>query len=122
MRTGADINYIKSDMFDGVDGVYDMILSNPPYIPTKDIKELEPEVRISEPHTALDGHEDGLYFYRILADKSAAHLKPGGRLIMEIGYDQAEDVSSLLEQNKFAEIKVIKDLAGHDRVVCGRRM
>lgn len=122
MRAGVDINYIRSDMFAGVSDVYDMILSNPPYIPTRDIEELEPEVRTSEPVGALDGHEDGLFFYRILAAESPSHLKAGGRLIMEIGYNQADDVCSLLEQNKFADIEVIKDLAGHDRVVCGRRI
>lgn len=122
MRAGVDINYIRSDMFTGVSGMYDMILSNPPYIPTRDIEELEPEVRTSEPVGALDGHEDGLFFYRILAAESPSHLKDGGRLIMEIGYNQADDVCSLLEQNKFADIEVIKDLAGHDRVVCGRRI
>lgn len=122
MRAGVDINYIRSDMFTGVSGVYDMILSNPPYIPTRDIEDLEPEVRTSEPVGALDGHEDGLFFYRILAAESPSHLKAGGRLIMEIGYNQADDVCSLLEQNKFADIEVIKDLAGHDRVVCGRRI
>lgn len=122
MRAGVDINYIRSDMFTGVSGMYDMILSNPPYIPTRDIEELEPEVRTSEPVGALDGHEDGLFFYRILAAESPSHLKAGGRLIMEIGYNQADDVCSLLEKNKFADIEVIKDLAGHDRVVCGRRI
>ena len=122
MRAGVDINYIRSDMFTGVSDVYDMILSNPPYIPTRDIEELEPEVRTSEPVGALDGHEDGLFFYWILAAESPSHLKAGGRLIMEIGYNQADDVCSLLEQNKFADIEVIKDLAGHDRVVCGRRI
>lgn len=122
MRAGVDINYIRSDMFTGVSGMYDMILSNPPYIPTRDIEELESEVRTSEPVGALDGHEDGLFFYRILAAESPSHLKAGGRLIMEIGYNQADDVCSLLEQNKFADIEVIKDLAGHDRVVCGRRI
>lgn len=122
MRAGVDINYIRSDMFTGVSNVYDMILSNPPYIPTRDIEVLEPEVRTSEPVGALDGHEDGLFFYRILAAESPSHLKAGGRLIMEIGYNQADDVCSLLEQNKFADIEVIKDLAGHDRVVCGRRI
>lgn len=122
MRAGVDINYIRSDMFTGVSDVYDMILSNPPYIPTRDIEDLEPEVRTSEPVGALDGHEDGLFFYRILAAESPSHLKAGGRLIMEIGYNQADDVCSLLEQNKFADIEVIKDLAGHDRVVCGRRI
>ncbi len=122
MRAGVDINCVRSDMFTGVDGIYDMILSNPPYIPTRDIGELEPEVRVSEPVGALDGHEDGLFFYRILVAESPSHLKAGGRLIMEIGYNQADDVCSLLEQNKFADIEVIKDLAGHDRVVCGRRI
>ena len=80
-----------------------------------------PEVVGHEPRLALDGMEDGLHFYKILAVQSGNFLKSGGLLIMEIGYDQAEDVSHLLENNNYTDITVIRDLAGLDRVVCGRR-
>ena len=115
------VDFIKSDMFEAVNGTYDYILSNPPYIRSSDIDELADEVKNMEPRLALDGTEDGLFFYRILASESGRFLNKGGALIMEIGYDQAEDVSRLLEENKFADIRVIKDLAGFDRVVCGWR-
>ena len=117
-----NIKIIDSDMFSNIDETYDIIVSNPPYIPTGDIDSLEPEVRNSEPVSALDGSKDGLKFYRILANKGAKYLKCGGSIFLEIGYNQAEDVKSLLENNKFADVRVIKDLAGLDRVVCGRRM
>ena len=117
----ADVEFIQSDMFDGVYGLYDVILSNPPYIRTDVIDGLEPEVKVCEPMMALDGGADGLYFYRILAKKSPSYLKANGLLMMEIGFDQAEDVSGLLEENQFTDIRVIRDLAGLERVVCGRR-
>lgn len=120
--SASNVSFVKSNMFDSVQGRYDMILSNPPYIPTKDIEELAPEVKVSEPMLALDGHEDGLFFYRILAEKSPNYLKENGVLCMEIGYNQAEDVCRLLSDNQFADIEVIKDLVGLDRVVCGRRI
>lgn len=115
------INFVHSDMFQNITGQYDLIVSNPPYIPSQDVLELMPEVLEHEPKLALDGHEDGLFFYRILAENSSKFLKSGGMLIMEIGYNQAEDVYALLEKNNYTDIRVIKDLAGHYRVVCGRR-
>lgn len=116
------VQLIQSDMFQQVDGKYQMIVSNPPYIRSGDIETLSEEVRTREPYMALDGHEDGLFFYKILAKESGTYLDSGCPLMMEIGYDQAEDVIKLLEENSFADIKVIKDLAGHDRVVCGWRI
>lgn len=113
----AQVKMIRSDLFSSVEGVYDMIVSNPPYIPTADIEDLMREVREHEPHLALDGSEDGLLFYRKLAEASGRYLVPGGALLLEIGYDQAADVSSLLEQAGFCDIHVKKDLAGLDRVV-----
>lgn len=77
------------------------------------------EVRVYEPLTALNGHEDGLYFYRRIAGRSPFHLKPGGRLYLEIGYDQGSSVSGLLKKHGFCQIEVKKDLAGLDRVVKG---
>lgn len=110
--------WIKSDMFEKVEGKYDMILSNPPYIPTTEIEKLMPEVKDHDPRMALDGDRDGLKFYRILAKEAPAFLKEGGSIFLEIGAEQAEDVSALLTENAFKEVKVVKDLAGLDRVIC----
>lgn len=96
---------------------YDVIVSNPPYIPTAVIETLEPEVRDHEPRLALDGREDGLYFYRRLAAESRGHLKDGGRIYFEIGCEQAEAVCGLLEAAGYTGITVVKDAPGLDRVV-----
>ncbi len=115
------VTFVKSNMFENIDGAFNLIVSNPPYIPTKDIFELEHEVKNEEPMLALNGHDDGLFFYRILAEESAKYLRHNGGIFMEIGYNQAEDVRNLLIKNNFTDISVIKDLAGLDRVVCGWR-
>ncbi|MFT4007017.1 MAG: peptide chain release factor N(5)-glutamine methyltransferase [Lacrimispora sp.] len=114
------ITLVESDLFDAFlkDRKFDVIVSNPPYIPTKVIEELQPEVRDHEPMLALDGKEDGLYFYRRLALESGSFLKPGGAVYFEIGYDQGEAVSGLLRESGFKDIQVIQDAAGLDRVVC----
>lgn len=114
------ITLVESDLFGSFpkDRKFDVIVSNPPYIPTKVIEELQPEVRDHEPMLALDGKEDGLYFYRRLALESGNLLKPGGAVYFEIGYDQGEAVSCLLRETGFKEIQVIQDAAGLDRVVC----
>lgn len=117
----SNVTFVHSDMFSDVEGKFDVILSNPPYIRSEEVLKLMPEVLVHEPHLALDGHEDGLFFYEILARESSKFLNPSGLLIVEIGYDQAEDVSRLLENNNFTDIRVIRDLAGLDRVVCGWR-
>ena len=109
----------RSDMFDNVTGNFDVIVSNPPYIPTVVIPKLMPEVRDFEPMDALDGKEDGLYFYRRIADECKKYLNPGGRILVEIGYDQGEAVSELFAQAGLSDVKVIKDLAKNDRVVSG---
>ena len=96
-----------------------MILSNPPYIPSDVIPELDPEVREHEPRMALDGTADGLFFYRRIVQESPSYLKEGGWLCMEIGYDQGAAVRQLMEARGFATVSVIKDLAGLDRVVSG---
>lgn len=120
-NNAGKVTFIKSDMFNGISDKYDFIVSNPPYISSKDILELETEVKDKEPMLALDGHEDGLFFYRILAEQSGKYLNPGGAVFFEIGYDQGTSVASLLEENNFTDIEVIKDLNGLDRVVCGWR-
>ena len=98
---------------------YDVIVSNPPYIRSDVIPTLSLEVKEHDPMLALDGHEDGLFFYRIITKASSEYLKRGGYLLYEIGYDQGEDVSALMKQNGFCDVKVVKDLAGLDRVVMG---
>lgn len=116
---------IKSDLFAGAyfkeeERSFDVIVSNPPYIPTEEIKKLQDEVRFYDPFMALDGKEDGLYFYRKITDEAEKYLKPGGWLLYEIGCEQGKDVGALLKKQGFEEIKIIKDLAGLDRVVRGR--
>ena len=115
----AEIKFVHTDMFSDITGEFDMIVSNPPYIPTKVIEGLEAEVRLHDPFSALDGKEDGLYFYRILAEESPRFLKKGGWIYMEIGHDQSAAVEALLKDAGFEEIRTEKDLAGLDRVVCG---
>ncbi len=111
--------FIQSNLFEKVEGSFDLIVSNPPYIRSQEIAGLMPEVREHEPHLALDGKEDGLYFYREIIRGAALHLKRGGQLFFEIGYDQGEDVKALLAANGYTEVAVVKDYAGLDRVVYG---
>lgn len=119
-RNGVDVRFFLSDMFKQVRGNFDVIVSNPPYIPTGVIQGLMPEVKDFEPHLALDGREDGLWFYRILTSEGKKYLKPGGFLMVEIGCDQGKAVKRLFQEEGYCEIKVIKDLAGLDRVVTGK--
>ena len=109
---------LQSDLFERVNGTYDMIVSNPPYIASEVIATLSEEVKDHEPMMALDGGTDGLDFYRIMIEKSPAYLAPKGMLFFEIGYDQGASVSQLMEKD-FENIHVIQDLAGLDRVVSG---
>lgn len=111
--------FIQSDLFEKVEGSFDLIVSNPPYIRSQEIAGLMPEVREHEPHLALDGKNDGLHFYREIIKEAMLHLKRGGQLFFEIGYDQGEAVQALLAANGYTEIAVVKDYAGLDRVVYG---
>ena len=113
----ADVSFIKSDMFKNIMEKYDIIVSNPPYIRPDVIKTLEPEVREHDPMLALDGGEDGLRFYRILAEEGKKHLARPGRIFMEIGYDQGKAVKEIFENEGFKEVVVKKDLCENDRVV-----
>lgn len=126
----AELNHVsdrlkltEGDLYEAVPAgaVYDLIVSNPPYIASGEIGSLMPEVRDHEPHMALDGGEDGLVFYRRILEGSGAYLKKGGWLIVEIGYDQGEAVSSMFIDNQYQSVQVIRDLAGMDRVVLGQR-
>ena len=118
-KIGVDANLVQSDLFENVSGKYDVIVSNPPYIRTSVIEELEEEVKLHDPFIALDGKEDGLYFDRKIVERSTVFLKNGGKLYFEIGHDQGEDVKKLMENTGFSSVSVKKDLAGLDRVVFG---
>lgn len=111
--------FIRSDLFEAVEGKFDLLVSNPPYICSDVIDTLMPEVREHEPRQALDGSADGLHFYRRILADCRAYLKPGGMLLFEIGYDQGEAVKRLMEENGFLEVEVKKDYGGLDRVVLG---
>lgn len=113
-------SFLKSDLYEHVRDRYDIITSNPPYIRSRDIASLSPEVRDFEPRLALDGSDDGLLFYRRIAEGAPAHLKTGGWIFLEIGFDEAEDVAGILSGQHFKDIEVHQDLAGLDRVVSGR--
>ena len=114
---GADVTFIQSDMFERVEEKYDIIISNPPYIPSDVVDGLMPEVKDNEPRIALDGTKDGLKFYRILAKEAIQHFESHGTLYLEIGCEQAKAVCQLLSENGYYNIKVIKDYANLDRVI-----
>jgi release factor glutamine methyltransferase len=116
----AEVLFAESDLYSQLTGKYDIIISNPPYIPTRDINDLMEEVKAHEPVLALDGSEDGLYFYRFIIDGINRFLKPGGYIFFEIGYNQGEAVSELLREAGIMDIKIINDLAGLNRVISGR--
>ena len=118
-----NIDFMLSDLFEKLnqDITFDIIASNPPYIPTKVIDGLQDEVRLHDPILALDGSEDGLKYYRNISSEAGMYLEPDGWLCFEIGAEQALDVSDIMEREGFRNITVIKDLAGLDRVVMGRK-
>ena len=113
----AHCNIVKSDLFENICGKYDIIISNPPYIKSSDIEELMEEVRLFEPRLALDGLEDGLYFYDKIIKEAREYLNDKGKLLFEIGYDQFEDVRRLLIDAGYSDVYLKKDYAGLDRVV-----
>lgn len=117
----ANVTFIQSDLFTNVTGKYDIIVSNPPYIRTDEIPKLMEEVKMHEPVMALDGMEDGLYFYKKICGEASDYLNDNGKIFFEIGYDQGDDVSEILRQNRFCNIEVLKDLSGNDRVVIARK-
>ncbi len=106
----------RSDLFDRIEGTFDLIVSNPPYIPSAVIETLDEEVRLHEPRLALDGESDGLAFYRRIVKESVRFLREGGRIYLEIGYDQGAAVRELLSAGGFSDIRIIRDLSGLDRV------
>lgn len=111
------VTFVQSDLFENINETYDVIVSNPPYIPTSDIDTLMEEVREHEPHLALDGSADGLKFYREICTNAVNYLNENGKIFLEIGYDQGRTVPELLRENGFTDIQVLKDLSGNDRMV-----
>ena len=133
-RLGVCAGWVQSDLFEGVpfkrrlceseDSAkgrtgYDLIVSNPPYIRTAEIETLQEEVRLHDPRIALDGREDGLYFYRRIIEDSVLYIKNGGNLLFEIGCDQGKDVTELMQECGYENVTIKKDLSGLDRVVAG---
>lgn len=116
---GISAQFIQSDLFESIEGRFEYIVSNPPYIRKDIIPTLMEEVRDHEPLIALDGGEDGLDFYRKITREATEHLYSGGMLFFEIGYDQGEAVKLLMEEEGYEEVTVSQDLAGLDRVVYG---
>lgn len=115
----VEAEFVSSDLFKSITGTFDMIISNPPYIPTDVINGLMPEVKNFEPMTALDGKEDGLYFYREIIREAGKFLNSNGYLYFEIGHDQGGRVAAIMEDSGYRNVRVVKDLAGNDRVVMG---
>lgn len=112
--------FIHSNLFENIDSnKFDVIVSNPPYIRTDVIDTLMEDVKDYEPHLALDGGKDGLYFYNKITKEAITHLSEGGYLCYEIGYDQGDEVRKLMENQGFKNVRIIKDLAGNDRVAIG---
>lgn len=111
--------FLQSDLFEKVEGKFEIIVSNPPYIASAEVEKLMPEVRDHEPRMALDGTEDGLHFYRRIIEEAGKHLVSSGMLFFEIGYDQGHAVSELMRTEGYCEVQVVQDYAGLDRVVLG---
>lgn len=127
VNNGVDdkIEFIKSDVFSGIKNrgeKFDIIVSNPPYIPKKDIETLHTQVKDYEPYNALEGGEDGLDFYRQITEESIQYLKQNGILAYEVGHDQAEDVSKIMKYHGYDKIYTKKDIQGIDRVVIGFKL
>ena len=115
---GIAADFCQGDLFENISGTYDCIVSNPPYIASREVDALMEEVRDHEPRMALDGGVDGLSFYRRIAEACPDYLEPSGPIFLEIGYDQGKAVAELLRP-AFEEIRIVQDLSGLDRVVCG---
>ncbi len=114
--------FCRGDLWEPVgEERFDLIVSNPPYVPTEVIPTLEPEVRSGEPYAALDGGADGLMFYRKIIEAAQRHLNPAGTIIVESGFDEAEAIAGLMQVAGFTKIRIFQDYGGLDRVVQGNR-
>ncbi len=111
--------FCVGDVMEGLAGPFDIIVSNPPYIPAGEIDRLEPEVRLHDPRLALDGGPDGLDFYRKITRDAASRLVPGGFLALEVGFGQAQAVAAMMRDASYLDIQIARDLGGIERVVSG---
>ena len=119
LNTGVRVDFSKGDMWGAVaNKAFDVIVSNPPYIPTSDVQKLDSKVKDFEPQLALDGDSDGLKFYRIIADKLDEHLKDDGVLLLEFGAGQADDIKAIFEGY---DVEIVKDIEGLDRIAVVKR-
>ena len=114
----AGLTIVRSDLFENIEGSFDLITANPPYIPKAVIATLDPVVRDKEPHLALDGGEDGLDIVRRLLAEAPSHLHPGGMLLMEHGHDQGPQTRALALAAGFSDARTLQDLEEHDRILC----
>ncbi len=119
-RIGVKADFVQSDLFENVSGKFDIIVSNPPYIRTADLGNLMDEVRLHEPAAALDGGEDGLFFYRKIISAAHEYLRKEGRLYFEIGCDESKEVMELMKESGFADVRMVRDYASLPRVITGR--
>lgn len=120
LNTGVRVDFSKGDMWSAVaQKQFDVIVSNPPYIPTEDVSKLDAKVKDFEPKLALDGDVDGLKFYRIIAQKLDEHLKEDGVLLVEFGYDQAEKITEIFAKYN---VEIVKDIEGNDRIAVVKRV
>lgn len=117
-RVQSRIRFMQTDLFEGIHETFDAIVSNPPYVKTGDLRCAQTELSY-EPAMALDGGEDGLFFYRNIIEGAVSKLNQGGFLFFEIGWDQAEEIASLMKHH-FNEIEILKDYSGHKRIISGR--
>ena len=121
LHMGASVKFVKSDLFSNLQGTkYDFIVSNPPYIKSADLTNLDCVVKDYEPHLALDGGVDGLDFYRKIISQSIKYLKTSGKIYFEVGYSQADEVKKILEKD-FTNIKIVKDLENVARIVMAEK-
>lgn len=116
-----NIQFLKNNWNDNIEDKFDIIISNPPYIPTKEIKELEPEVNKFNPLLALDGGEDGLNCYRYLAKSLEKNLKENTKIFLEIGKNQEKDIEKIFNENGYKLLKIYKDLAEINRILCFKK-
>lgn len=120
-KNSANVKFILSNLFENINDIdFDIIVSNPPYITKEEMQQLEMQVK-KEPEIALYGGIDGLDFYKRITKEAVEHLKIGGYLLFEIGYKQKEAVMEILEQNKFKNIRCVKDFNNLDRVIIGEK-
>ncbi len=120
-NVSENITFLHSDLYENITGKFDLIVSNPPYIALDEMNDLMSDVKDYEPRIALTDESDGLTFYKNIIENAHTYLNDGGYILLEIGYNQKEDVEKILLQNSFNNVKVLKDLNEHNRVLCARK-